>query len=256
MSRHGQPGARSRVLFALLLLAAFVAFMALGWWQLERRTWKQALIHTVSQRLQAPPRPLPPPASWPQDVSGWAYLKVSLSGRFIPGRNLLVAATTTLGSGYWVLSPLALDERQTVLINRGFVPQGQRQSLLAGVDPSLPQGPVSLTGLLRLSEPGGAFLRSNQPGQQRWYSRDLAQMAAALQLTDNAPFFIDAAAGAPGSPGAPGPTGGLTVVSFRDPHLSYALTWFTLALMSLAGLFMLFREKTARGPLPKETTGQ
>lgn len=42
-----------------------------------------------------------------------------------------------------------------------------------------------------------------------------------------APFFIDADAAA--NPGGL-PVGGLTVVSFRNSHLSYALTWFGLAI--------------------------
>ncbi len=36
-----------------------------------------------------------------------------------------------------------------------------------------------MTGLLRLSEPKGAFLRSNDPKDDRWYSRDVAAIAAA-----------------------------------------------------------------------------
>ena len=45
--------------------------------------------------------------------------------------------------------------------------------------------------------------------------------------------------------------GGLTKVSFYNHHLSYALTWFALALMSLAaGVYLLREERRARGPHP------
>ena len=49
-----------------------------------------------------------------------------------------------------------------------------------------------MVGLLRMSEPGGGFLRSNDPAQQRWHSRDVAAIAQALQLARPAPFFVDA----------------------------------------------------------------
>jgi surfeit locus 1 family protein len=67
-------------------------------------------------------------------------------------------------------------------------------------------------------------------------------IARARGLRDAAPFFIDADAAT--SPGWP--RGGLTVVSFRNTHLLYALTWFALALLSTAGLVLLLRPAQGR----------
>ena len=90
-----------------------------------------------------------------------------------------------------------------------------------------------MQGLLRLSEPGGGVLRRNQPSQQRWYSRDVAAIAAARGLANTAPYFIDADRDpANASCAECWPRGGMTVVSFRDHHLQYALTWFGLALLT------------------------
>jgi surfeit locus 1 family protein len=111
-----------------------------------------------------------------------------------------------------------------VLVNRGYVPQERR-------DPSTRpegqvEGSVTVTGLLRASEPGGGFLRANDPADGRWYSRDVAAIAEAEGVGPVAPYFIDAGA----TPNPRGlPVGGLTVVSFRNTHLAYALTWFALA---------------------------
>ncbi len=80
-------------------------------------------------------------------------------------------------------------------------------------------GPVEVTGLLRLTEPGGAFLRSNDPAGKRWYSRDVAAIAAARGLTDVAPYFVDAARPASESRGLV-PIGGLTVVAIHQQHTS------------------------------------
>jgi surfeit locus 1 family protein len=54
---------------------------------------------------------------------------------------------------------------------------------------------IALTGLLRIGEPGGGFLRRNDPANDRWYSRDVQALAAARGLRDAAPFFVDAKAG-------------------------------------------------------------
>src|SRR3546814_12551770 len=52
--------------------------------------------------------------------------------------------------------------------------------------------PVTVTGLLRVTEPGGAFLRSNDPVADRWFSRDVAGIAKARGLGRTAPYFVDA----------------------------------------------------------------
>ena len=82
-------------------------------------------------------------------------------------------------------------------------------------------GPVTVTGLLRMSEPGGAFLRANDPASDRWFSRDVAAIAASRGLDKVAPYFIDAER-APGESGLP--VAGLTVIAFSNNHLVYALT--------------------------------
>jgi len=107
---------------------------------------------------------------------------------------VLTQATTGLGAGFWVLTPLALDGGGQVLVNRGFIPEAQRAQW-ATRDPlaqAPADAPVQVTGLLRMSEPGGGFLRRNDPAQGRWHSRDVAAIAQAQGLAEAAPFFIDA----------------------------------------------------------------
>jgi surfeit locus 1 family protein len=214
-----------RIVLAGLALLAIAGLVALGLWQLERRTWKLALIAQVERRLSGAPLPAPGPAMWPGIGKDDAYTRVTVHGTYAHDRETLVQAATTLGSGYWVLTPLATDAGFTVLVNRGFVPPDRKAR------PQLPAGLVTVTGLLRITEPGGGFLRSNDPAADRWYSRDVAAIAARRQLNRTAPYFVDAdAASEPGWP-----RGGLTVIAFANSHLQYALTWFAMAAM-LAGV--------------------
>lgn len=233
---------------ALAGIALFLGFAALGTWQVQRRAWKLDLIARVTQRLQAAPVPLPVPAEWPRiDAADYEYLPVRAQGRWLAGHTVLTQATTELGAGFWVLTPLQMADGTQVLVNRGFIPQAQRAQWLPAAGSTPAAENVSVEGLLRLSEPGGGFLRRNDPAQQRWHSRDVAAIAQAQGLAHAAPFFIDAGmpgaspatlATAPAANEGPWPRPGLTVVRFPNSHLAYALTWYGLALL-VAGAFVL-----------------
>ncbi|HEV2595409.1 MAG TPA: SURF1 family protein [Sphingomicrobium sp.] len=229
--------AKRRSLFALALLFV-ILFASLGGWQVQRRAWKLDLIARVDRRIHTQPQPAPGPAQWASLTRENAeYRHVHVEGRFLNDRETLVRAVTEYGGGYWVVTPLAASWG-TVLVNRGFVPaelRSPQSRILGNVD-----GSVRITGLLRMSEPGGAFLHHNAPADNRWYSRDVASIARSRDLKRAAPYFIDADA----TPVAGGwPKGGLTVITFRNAHLQYAITWFALAFLSAFGAFLVMRDR-------------
>ncbi len=219
---HARP--IRRILIGTLIGCVIAGLIGLGVWQLQRRAWKLDLIQRTEAMLRSPPVPAPPPSAWGGITSDDVYRPVVATGRYRPQADTYTQAATALGGGFWVLTPLDTG-RFTVLVNRGFVPPEQRGKVAP------PTGIVTVRGLLRISEPDGGFLRSNDPAADRWYSRDVAAIAAKRGLSDAAPYFIDAAA----TPGSPWPRGGMTVVTFRNSHLVYALTWFGLAAL-LAGM--------------------
>ncbi len=230
----------ARWIIAVGGLALFAAFVSLGVWQVQRMAWKHALIERVSTRAEAPPVPAPPPAAWPAiGRESDEYRRVTVRGMLHGGQEALVQASTAIGAGFWVLTPLTTDEGWTVLVNRGFVDAAHRDPATRP-DPAR-GGPVTVTGLLRITEPGGGFLRDNAPSDDRWYSRDVAAITLARGLAHAAPYFIDAFSTTAVRPvdtapaaARPWPVPGLTVLRFHDTHLVYALTWFTLALMVAA----------------------
>lgn len=215
-----------------------IAFIALGVWQLERRVWKLDLIDRVNARVLAAPKAPPPAREWTKvNARDDEYRHVRTRGVLRNDRETLVQAVTEQGPGWWVMTPLQTDAG-VILINRGFVPPERREPESRRLGSS--EVPVTVTGLIRMTEPHGGFLRSNDPVQDRWYSRDVAAIAKARDLVGAAPLFIDADA----TPNPGGyPVGGLTVISFRNTHLVYALTWFALGGLSLFGLVLLVRSK-------------
>ena len=221
-------------------LIFFTAFVALGTWQVHRRAWKLDLIARVDQRVHAPAVPAPPAAQWADvTAANSEYRHVTASGTFLNGSETLVQATTDLGAGFWVLTPLRQADGTLVLINRGFVPPERRDRAAHGA--SEPTTAATVTGLLRMPESGGAFLRKNDPAADRWYSRDVQAIAKARGLGRVAPYFIDAEATS-GSDAA-APVGGLTVIAFHNSHLVYVITWYTLALMVVGGMWIVIREE-------------
>jgi surfeit locus 1 family protein len=235
----GAQRPRSRALRVSLAFAAglmFAGFFALGTWQLFRLQWKLALIERVEQRVHAAPVEAPGAAQWPQlNAEADDYRRVKLSGFYLRGSDTQVLASLDRGIGYWVLTPLCRDDGAIVMVNRGFVRAGsggwapQPAPPAAAANPCTVGGDlVTVTGLMRLNEVSGR-LRQNEPARNYWYTRDVQAIARARGLPAVAPYFVDADAGSVVAEG--GPLGGLTVVSFPNNHLVYAVTWYALALM-------------------------
>lgn len=256
--------ATTLVVIGVCAVLVFAGLVALGTWQVQRLQWKLDLIERVEQRVHAPAVPAPGPSRWSQ-VTGQSheYRHVRVEGTFLHDLSARVQATTELGSGFWLMTPLRQADDTLVLVNRGFVPSRLDENAPA---PAVAAGQagaaVVVTGLLRMSQPGGGFLRDNDPASERWYSRDVEALAGARGLDAErvAPYFIDAEAEQgsqhPERSQNPAttdyPVAGLTVVSFSNSHLVYAITWYVLALMVAVGTVWLAREelRARRGITP------
>ena len=254
LSSHDKPAGRPRsaavrVALAVCAVLAFAGFFALGTWQVERRAWKLDLIARVDQRVHAPAAEPPARADWPQvSAANDEYRHVRLTGTFLHDKETLTQASTRLGAGFWVLTPLRAADGTVVLVNRGFVPPEARERASRAATEA--KGEVTVAGLLRITEPKGGFLRKNDPAADRWFSRDVQAIGAARGLNDVAPYFVDAEADPSISPQAADmadyPVRGLTVIAFPNSHLVYALTWYGLALMVLGGAWFVWRDGRRR----------
>ncbi|MBB3134694.1 surfeit locus 1 family protein [Rhizobium pisi] len=234
-----------RAIFAVCLILLAAALATLGTWQVQRLAWKRDLIARVDQRVHAAPVPASGSADWNNvNAANDEYRRVTAVGILANDKETLVFASTALGPGYWVMTPLRLADGTSILVNRGFVPTDRRDP--ASRREGQPSGAVEITGLMRMTEPKGSLLQSNNLAADRWYSRDVAAIAEKRGVSAVAPFFIDADA-AP-NPGAL-PVGGLTIIHFPNNHLVYAITWYGLAAMVLILLvFILRSERGSRGP--------
>ena len=208
----------------------FAILCGLGIWQLERLQWKLALIATVNGHMASAPVSLDQIAAMKPDEA--QYRRVTFKGQFDHSKEAYIFTTDAGTAVYHVLTPFKTDNGKLLMVDRGEVPKDK-------LDPATraqgnPAGEVQITGVWRAPDAPGLFTPLPDVGKRIWYARDLAAIAAADGLTLSAPVVIEADA----SPNPGGwPKGGQTVVSFRNQHLSYAVTWFGLAIVLLGVWF-------------------
>jgi surfeit locus 1 family protein len=236
-----RPKRRGGVLEPTVFAIVGVAILiGLGIWQLDRKTWKENLIATVTERFARAPEDLPPRASWPRLLAeGNEYRRVTFPVEFLDGEQALVYTAGSpfrpdvKGPGYWVFAPAQLAGGSIVVINRGFVPADRKDIAIS--TETRPRGIVDVVGVMRWPETRGLFTPADDPNNNVWYLRDPKTIAAAKNWATVAPFYIDQE-----SPVPPGglPLAGKLDVQLSDNHLGYAITWFGLAL-ALAGVYVV-----------------
>jgi surfeit locus 1 family protein len=223
------------VTIATLIAAAIL--IGLGVWQLQRLQWKLGLIAEVSGHMAAAPVSLDDLLKMNPD--GAQYRRIALSGRFDNSKEAYVFTTGAGGEPvYHVLVPFRTDDGRVLLVDRGYVPNDKR-------DPATRtalEGETHLVGVWRVPDAPGAFTPAPDIAHRIWYARDLRGIAAADHVQLAAPVVIEADV-AP-NPGG-WPKGGQTVVSFRNEHLSYAVTWFGLA-AGLIGVYLAYHMSKGR----------
>lgn len=198
--------------------------LALGTWQVQRMQWKADLIQRIEARTAAAPVPLPAAVD---DPDAWEYRPVRVRGTFLHDREMMIAGRTLRGQAGWhvVVPLLREDGGGAVLVNRGFVPH-ERRAPADRAQAAVP-GVVEVTGLGRVGGRVSFLQPPNRPAENTWFWYELDAMAAHAGVGRVQPVVVEADA----TPNPGGlPVGGQTVLSIRNEHLTYALTWYSLAL--------------------------
>lgn len=221
----------SAVLFAILI--------SLGVWQVERLHWKLDLIARVNARLSAAPFSL--------DDGGtpfWEplneYKRVSLTGRFDNSKEVYVFGTDKDGAPvYHVIVPFRMNDGRTFLIDRGIVPKNKLDPVMRRAGQI--DGVTRVTGVWRTPDGPGPFTPPPDIAHRIFYAHDLM----AIAKLDGAKL-IGPTIEADATPNPGGwPRGGQTVVTFRNEHLQYAITWFGLAAV-LFGVYIAYHISRGR----------
>jgi len=222
-------------LFIAIMLVLTGLFVALGVWQVERLGEKEALVAAVAARLNNPPVPFPAANLTAPDAENFDFAPVTLSGHFVPDQTVLVftslgddAKGSVGGTGYWVMTPFALNDGGSAFVNRGFVPEKDGPRFLN--DAALSTADQTVTGVARKSERVGGFTPDADKAKRIEWVRNIERLTALIDptLAPVSQLYVDLPAGPPGAL----PQGGETVVEFPNNHLDYAGTWFCFAIIT------------------------
>lgn len=233
--RRGFPiGLTAATAIAFLLLAG------LGTWQVQRLKWKEGLLARIAALQAAPARPLGPVLDGVAQGGDADFARVRVVCPGLATAPFLELYSVRDGqAGSRLISACRVDglKHRSILVDRGFV--ADTISARPPVDAAA-AAPVALTGVLRAPEPGNAFSPPNRP--RRWFTRDVAAMAAALNASDPAPLFLMAETSS--NPQWKALVPAPLPADIPNRHLEYALTWYGLA-AALLGVYaaMLFKRR-------------
>jgi surfeit locus 1 family protein len=204
--------------------------LGLGTWQVARLHWKQGVLAQVARAEAGPAMPLPAEPEPYTKVQVTGHLRDDLSASY--GAEVRdTPAGTQLGA--YLIEPLERDDGDAILVDRGWVPDKRPRPI------ARPEGDVMLEGYVRPSDTPGLFSATDNPAARQFYTLDAPAIGAALGLRQVAPFILVVLGPVPPER-YPDPARHLP----RPPnnHLSYAITWYGLAI-ALVVIFVLRARK-------------
>lgn len=228
-------------LVAVLVLAAVCVM--LGLWQFGRYEARRDGAAVVQENYDAAPvaldqvlpstqQPLPAAAEWTPVTMHGSYCTEPECVIFVRNRQLGGQV------GYWQLAPFRADDGTTLLVVRGWVPEGADSSAPADTA-AVPSGELTLTIRMRPAEP--VLDRVPPPGQA--HSVNPPQISGLIGLEDT--DLVTQAFGelVAEEPAAERPAALPAPDTSLGPHLSYSFQWWIFALFFPAALIYRTRRQ-------------
>lgn len=232
-------------LFVLLVTVLGAALTArLGWWQLDRAAQKNALQQALEQRRAEPPLPLAALASDEAAALLQHHRRVELRGRWLDEATVYLENRQMEGRpGFFVLTPLLLEDGSAVVVQRGWQPRDLLDRTRV-VPPPAASGPVLLAG--RIAPPPARLYEfdpeATGPIRQNLvldaYAREWRLRLRPLSVLQEEDATAVDGGIAPAADGLlrnwPAPAGGV------HKHHGYAFQWFALCALIIS-LYVWFQ---------------
>jgi surfeit locus 1 family protein len=223
----------------MMTAGMLIVLLGLGTWQVRRLFWKEALLAQIDRAESEAAVPLP-------EMTPSPFTKVSVTGTYLPDETALYGAEVrTIASGPEMGAQLIEPMRETggnvILIDRGWVPLSRPGPI------DQPAGTVTVSGYVRFDDQVHWFSARDDVAARHFFTLDSKTIGDAVGQLEVRPFVLVALASAPDTiPAAdhwPDPAKHLP----RPPnsHLSYAITWYGLALALLA-IFVVWAKRESR----------
>lgn len=177
MARSGKQHGPGLIILAIIPVTAFI----LGCWQVQRLGWKTELVARFEDRLTFPPLELPLRID-ESALESFDYRRVYARGVLRHDQEMLIGPRIQEGEdGYTVVTPLErVDEKgnkHKVLCCRGWIRKDAVKQWFRRGTGALPEGEVTVEGLLRIPPKGNMFTPKNVPEEGKWFFPNVAEMA-------------------------------------------------------------------------------
>lgn len=227
------------VVLHVLVLFAVPLFAVAGFWQLRRLDQRRERNALIEQRQNEPVRSL-------DDVledRDATYRHVRATGTFDPTEEIVLAGRGRGpggAPGNHVLTPLRIDDRNAILVDRGWVPPELDDPPVRAARP--PDGEVTIEGFLHRTEGGGRVNPARRPDVVTRI--DVAALAASSRYAYvAADLYLLLQQPQPGAVQLPQPV--RPVELSEGSHRAYAVQWF-LFIPTLLVVYVTLLRRQAR----------
>lgn len=232
---------RPRWMLLTVVVGLIVAlFITLGLWQLRRLDERRVNNAVLAARIDRAPVTLADVRSSGLPPEDLEYTVVRFTGVPQPERSVFVRSQTHNGeAGTHQVVPVVLEDGSAVLVNLGWQPLNSHPRSINGLE-----GPVDIEGFVRPTQARPGFGQAEPAGELTEIRRiDIARLQEQFDhpLVDFWVLLRSPDAGP--TPPHPVPPPQLD----EGAHLSYAVQWFSFALISVLGFALLIRRERASG---------
>ncbi len=231
------------ILSHLFVAALAVAMVLLGLWQLDRLDQRRDRNADITDRLGLPVvdvTELVSPSDPYEQGEVVRFRLATATGEYRSEDEVLIRNRTLQETpGYWVMTPLVLDDGTAVVVNRGWVPfalgPGEDRS-----ESAAPDGRVQVTGLVRETRTARGLESADPSGTalDALARPDLARLQEQLDYRI-LPVYLQLESQQP--PGRDLPVELPRPELDEGPHLSYAVQWFIFATIAVVGYPLVLR---------------
>ena len=209
----------------LLGMCGVLVLVSLGFWQVHRLSWKQAILSDIDNTITAEPVELNLELITRKDQ----YLPVRSEGQILQEEAHVLISLKTKGAGYRLISVFETLSGK-ILLDQGFISLERKNKLRV-------TRRVDVLGNLYWPDEIDSFTPEPDQEKKIWFARDIKRIALALNTK---PILLVARSITPNNSNVMM----LPISSVRIPnnHFQYAITWFSLAFVWLGmTVYLLWR---------------
>ena len=208
------------LIFHLFLVSVISSLVVLGFWQLQRLEWKNAILSKIEDNYNNTVIDFP----FLDDTSQFEYMRSKIEGNHLPDRLMFFYKSNLAGDpGFNIVIPFKTLKGNTVYVDNGWMPYKDKEQLdITFINKS---DILNLSGVLIFKKDRKYFTPENDYNKNIWYLlntdemdlvHNLSSSDYVLKLVDQKYFdklLIE-----------------FKPTNINNNHLQYSITWFLMAL--------------------------